>query len=64
MALRKFRLASSRCSAGVVTEGELGSVVDWEREERPRVKRPRPGRGLGGWDIVMVEMGELVGMVR
>lgn len=45
-------------------EGELGFVVDWEREERFWVKRFRFGWGLGGWDIVMVEMGELVGMVR
>lgn len=38
MAFKKFRLASSRCSAGEPTFGELGSD-DWDSEESPRVKR-------------------------
>jgi hypothetical protein len=40
MVLRKFRFASSRCSAGELTLGELGSVLWlWEREERPLVNK-------------------------
>lgn len=38
MVLNKFRFASSRCSAGELTLGELASVL-WEREERPLVNR-------------------------
>lgn len=37
MAFRKFRLASSRCSAGEATLGEFGSEL-CDRPEGPRVK--------------------------
>ena len=36
--LNRLRFASSRCSAGELTLGELGSVL-WESEERPRVNK-------------------------
>lgn len=38
MVFRKLRFASSRCSAGELTLGELASVL-WESEESPLVNK-------------------------
>lgn len=38
MDLKRLRLASSRCSAGELTLGELGSTL-WERDESPLVNK-------------------------
>lgn len=48
--MRKLRLASSRCSDGEPTDGELESALcDCESPERPRVKRDGRAAMAAGW---------------
>ena len=60
MALRKLRLASSRCSAGDATLMELGSEL-WDSDDRPRVKRAGLPAMVAGWGKVGGRKGEWEG---